>query len=61
MCYKGFFRFKLFKEYKCVLSKNGEVFLRVYRFRNKRKVGRLRKRMIIVETSKDSKISDVRV
>lgn len=61
VCHKGFFRPKLFKEHKCVPSKNGEAPQRIYRPRNKRKVGRPRKRMITVETSKDSKISDVRV
>ncbi|XP_062584073.1 zinc finger protein 341-like [Saccostrea cucullata] len=53
VCHRGFFRPKLFKEHKCIPGKNGEAPAKVYRPRNKRKVGRPRKRMITVEAGKD--------
>ncbi|XP_048736364.2 zinc finger protein 341-like isoform X2 [Ostrea edulis] len=62
VCQKGFFRPKLFKEHKCVPSKNGEAPARVYRPKSRRKVGRPRKRMITVESGKDgNKKSDVSI
>nr|XP_022339023.1 zinc finger protein 341-like isoform X2 [Crassostrea virginica] len=62
VCHKGFFRPKLFKEHKCIPSKNGDITSRIYRPRSRRKVGRPRKRMITVESCKEgNKKHDIRV
>ncbi|VDI00010.1 Hypothetical predicted protein [Mytilus galloprovincialis] len=58
-CGKGFWRPKTFKDHKCQPLKPGQTRVYVYRHRNRRKVGRPKKRMITVTKDSLNKASEI--
>jgi len=57
-CGKGFWRPKTFKDHKCQPLKPGQTRIYVYRQRNRRKVGRPKKRMITVTKDTLTKVEN---